>query len=121
VHDPIKDRTVVYETYQADAEKPYASGYIPEIRWVSVDRAGPEEEELERLGSEIINREPDTPDETQGLVNNPQYIDNDEHWADVVKQPDFGIKDILITGRVRLPFSLSSLLIRACVPDGAGL
>ena len=97
MYDPIRDRTVVYETYQADAERPYASGYVPETRWVPVDRAGPEEE-LER---EIINCEPDTPDETQGLVNNPQYIDNDEHWADAVKQPDFGIKDILITGRVR--------------------
>jgi len=121
VHDPIQDRTVVYETYHADAEKPYASGYVPEMRWVSGGRAGPGEEELERLGSEIINREPDTPDETQGLVYNPQYIDNDEHWADAVKQPDFGIKDILITGRVRLPCSSSSLLIRACVPDSIGL
>ena len=120
MHDPIQDRTVVYETYQADAEKPYASGYIPETRWVSGYRAGPEEEELERLGSEIINDEPDTPDETQGLADNQQYIDNDEHWAGEVKHPDSGIKDILITGRVRLPFSLSSLLIRACVPDSAG-
>ena len=121
MHDPIQDRTVVYETCQADPEKPYASGYVPEKRWVSCGRADPEEEKLERLESEIVNREPDTADETQGWVNNPQYIDNDGHWADVVKQPDSGIKDILITGRVRRPFSLSSLLIRACVPDGAGL
>ena len=109
MHDPIQDRTVVYETYQADAEKPYASGYVPETRWVSGDRADREEEELERLGSEIINHEPDTADETQGFVGAPQYIDSDEHWADAVKQPDSGIKDILITGRVRRPFSLSSL------------
>ena len=111
---------MVYETYRADAENPYASGYVRETRSASSDRADPEEEELERLGSEIINHEPDIPDETQGLVNNPLYIDNDEHWAEAVKPPDSNIKDILIIGKVRLPFGLSSLLIRACVPDSTG-
>ena len=117
MYDPIQERTVVYETYRTDAENPYASGYVRETRWVSGDGADP----LEQLGPDVIDREPGIPDGSQGPVNNPPHIDNDEHWANTVKRPDSDIKDILITGAVRLPFSLSSLLIRACVPDSIGL
>ena len=75
------------------------------MRWVSPDRADPEEEKLEQLGAEIINDEPEIPDETQGLVDNPSYIDNDDQWSDTAEHLDSDIRDIIITGKVRLAFS----------------
>ena len=120
MYNPIQGRTVAYETYRTGAGNPYASGYVRETRWVSGDRTDPEKEELEQLGSRMINREPDIPDGAQGLVDDPPYIDNDEHWEGTLKRPDSDIKDILITGTVRLPFGLSSFLIRGCVPDSIG-
>jgi len=93
----------VYQTYRVGAENPYASGYVQGMRWIPGDRAHSEEEELERIEAEIIN-EPVIPDETQGLVNDPSYIDGDE-YRDTVEHLDSGIRDIIITGTVRLAFS----------------
>ena len=95
---------MVYDTYRTDTEHPYASGYVHEGRWVSGDRVDSEEEELEQLAAEIINNGPDIQDETQGLVDNPSYIDDDE-WQDTVEHRHSGIGDIMITGTVRPAFS----------------
>lgn len=121
VYDPIEDHTAVYETYRTDAENPYASGYIREMRWVPGERADLEEDELEQPETEIGDNEPDDPDETQGLANNPSYIDDDDQLVDTVEQLDSDIRDIIITGRVRPAFSSWSLLIRAWVPVSTGL
>ena len=101
VYDPTEDQSTVYETYRIDAEHPYVSGYIPEVRWVPGDEADPGEPE--QLEGEIVN-EQDVPDETQGLVDNPSYVDEGQ-WEDTAEHRDSGITDILITGTVRLAFS----------------
>ena len=77
IDDPVYSDQTVYETYRTGAENPYVSGFVPEVRWVAGNEANPEEDELMQLEAEITNNEPDSPDETQGLVNNPSYIDND--------------------------------------------
>lgn len=109
----------MYETYRPGAENPYTSGFVQETRWVSDDGAE-SDDELEQLQDEIINDEPDTPDETQGLVNNPSYIDSDD-WEDTVEHRDSGIRDIVITGTVRFTFISYPPLIRACVPISIGM
>ncbi|KAF9648741.1 hypothetical protein BDM02DRAFT_3186850 [Thelephora ganbajun] len=108
-YDPTEDHSAVYQTYRVDAKNPYASGHVPETRWVSDDGADSEEEELEQLEAEITNNEPDIPDETQGLVNNPSYIDDDDQWEDTVEHRDSGIRDIIVTGT-----SLPMRALRAC-------
>lgn len=60
---------------------------------------------LEEPGAEVVDEEPSIPDETQGLVNNPTYVDDDDHWQDVVQHRYSGIHDIIVTGTVRLEFS----------------
>ena len=105
MYDPIEDHTAVYETYRTDAESPYASGYVHGTGSVSSDEFDSYEENLEQFQAEIINREQDTSDETQGLANSPSYIDDDDS-ADGVEHRDSGIRDIMITGTVRLAFSL---------------
>lgn len=117
---------MVYQTYRVGAENPYASGFVQETRWVSGDAVDSDDlgdsddEELEQPRAEIINNEPGIPDETQGLDNNPSYIDDDE-VEDTVKHRDSGIRDIMITGMVRLVFISRSPLIRACVPTSIGM
>lgn len=95
---------MVYQTYRTNAEKPYASGYVPEGRWIPGNGPNPGEAELEQLRTQYINY-PVAQDETQGLVNNPTYIDNDDEWEDTAEHLDSGIRDIMITGTVRLEFS----------------
>jgi hypothetical protein len=101
VYDPTEDQSSVYETYRIDAKHPYVSGYAPETRWVPGDGADPEE--TEQFEEEIVD-EQDIPDETQGLVDNPIYVD-DGQWEDTVEHLDSGITDILVTGTVRLAFN----------------
>lgn len=104
VYDPIEDDVVTYETYRTDTEHPYVSGYVPETDWFSEDEADTNgadtDEDLGQFEAGIINSGPDVTDETQGLANNPSYIDDDE-WSDTVEHLDSGIKDIIITGTVR--------------------
>ena len=102
----------MYQTYRTDAENPYVSGYIREGRWVR-GKEQDSEEELDQLEADTINHEPESPDETQGLVNDPSYIDNDDQWEDTVQHLDSDIRDIMITGKVRPAFSLWSLPMRA--------
>ena len=105
MYDPIEDHTAVYETYRTDAEYPYASGYTHGTGSVSSDEPDSDEDNLEKFQAEIINREPDTSDETQGLANSPSYIDDDDNLVDTVEHLDSGIRDIMITGTVCLAFS----------------
>ena len=102
VYDPIENQAAMYDTYRIDAETPYASGYAVEDRWVPGDAAG-EEDELEEPEAEIVNGEPEVPDEIQGSENDPSYIDED--GEDTVEHRDSGIRDIMITGTVRPAFS----------------
>ena len=95
---------MVYQTYQADAGNPYAPGDIREMRWVPANRVRPRDG-LAQLEAEIINLEPEDPDETQGLVDNPSYIDNDYRSHDTVEHLEPGIRDIIITGTVSGSFS----------------
>ena len=90
---------MVYQTYRADAVNPYACGHVREMRWIPTDRARPRDR-LAQLEAEIINLEPEGPDETQGLVDNPSYIDNDDRPHDTVGHLESGIRDIIITGTV---------------------
>lgn len=94
----------MYQTYRVGAENPYASGYAQDMSWIPGGGVGPEQEELEQLEAEFINNGTEIPDETQGLANNPSYID-DEEWNDTVEHRDSGIRDIIITGTVCLAFS----------------
>jgi hypothetical protein len=84
--------------------------------WVSDDRTDSEEEELAQLAAEITNNEPESPDETQGLVDNPTYLDNDDRWHDTVEHLDSGIRDIIVTGKVCLAFNSYFLPIPALHP-----
>lgn len=102
----------MYQTYRTNTENPYASGYVREMRWVPGNTSDSEDE------TEI---EPETPDETQGLVNNPTYIDDDDEWEDTAEHLDSDIRDIIITGTVRLAFNPWSLPMRALRPCQPGV
>jgi len=83
----------------------------------SDDRVNPEEDKLAQLAAQITNKEPEShPDETQGLVNNPSYIDNDDQWEGAVEHLSSGIRDIVITGKVRLAPNAHFLPMRALCP-----
>ena len=114
IYDPNDSLLAVYQTYRTDAENPYASGHVQEMRWCSDHRANPEEEVLAQLEAQITNKVSESPDETQGLVNNPSYIDNDDRWDDKVEHLDSGIRDIIITGTVRLAFNSYSPMRALC-------
>lgn len=116
IFDTVQSLQMEYQTYRTGVENPYASGYVQEPYWFSDDRVDPEEEELARLEAQITHNEPESQDETQGLVDNPSYIDNDDQWHDTVEHRSSGIKDIIITGTVRLIFNYYSLPIRALCP-----
>ena len=104
IYNTDGDLETEYQTYRTGAENPYISGYEPEERWITG-----EGEELEQPGAQITN----VPVEAQGLVNDPSYIDEDDEWEDTVEHRDSGIKDIILTGTVRLAFNPSSLPKRA--------
>lgn len=117
IYDPIASCERVYQTYRTDAENPYASGFVQESYLSSDDRVNPEEDKLAQLAAQITNKEPEPyPDETQGLVDSPSYIDNDDQPEDAVEHLSSGIRDIVITGRVRLAHNSHSLPMWALCP-----
>lgn len=119
IYNPDEDLTSVYETYRTDAEHPYVSGYVPETESDDeVDSESSEEaseDTSEELQAETDDNEPDIREETQGLENDQLYVDEDG-WEDTVEHSDSGIRDIIITGTVRLQFHSWFLSYFARVP-----
>lgn len=115
----------MYDTYRTDARHPYVSGYDPETHWFeetdsseedseepeaevvesepgSSDEADPLEEESEEPEAEIVDNKPGPSDETHGLPDDPEYVDEGDQWHDTAEYRYSGIRDIIVTGTVRL-------------------
>lgn len=105
------DRPAVYQTYRTDAEHPYVSGYVPEQ--YSDDSDSSSGGSSGRSQEVTVGNEPNIPGETQGLVNSPSYVDDDDQWHDHTEYNYSGIQDIIVTGTVRLEFSSWPLPMRS--------
>jgi hypothetical protein len=108
MHDSIEDRQTVYQTYRTDALRTLTLLDTFQ-KWIGSPMTGltRKKKSWTARRSEITNNEPDTPDETQGLVDNPTYLDNDDRWHDTVEHLDSGIRDIISLER----YVLHSILI----------
>lgn len=125
---PDGDQIAVYETYRTDAKHPYVSGYNPDPDWVTfgTDSSSEEssgessEKSSEQSQEDIADDKQNIPDETQGLSNSPEYVD-DEGFVDTAEHRSSGITDIMVTGTVSLELNSRLLSMRFIVSVDAGL